>query len=252
VDVQPDWYDGFFEGDWLDEIALNADAEWSELQTSFLVEQLELQPGERILDLACGHGRVALPLARRGFAVTGVDLSPRSLEVARASAQSQGLDVDFVESDMRELDFDGAFDAAYNVYTSFGYFEEDAENQRVLEAVSRALRPGGRFLIDIINPTGLAARYQTRLWEQLDSGAAFLQEHEFDMLGGRNRARWIFLREDGRRSELVHSLRAYASWELARMLEAAGLNVVRGWGDFEGAELELTSRRLILRADKPA
>jgi SAM-dependent methyltransferase len=154
--------------------------------------------------------------------------------------------------DMRAIEFREEFDAVINMWTSFGYFEEEGENQRVLDAVSRALRPGGRFLIDVLNPTGLAARYQSRMWEELDSGAAFLQQHEFDALAGRNRARWIFVRDDGSRSELVHSVRVYAPWELARMLEEAGLNVVQGWGDFEGAGLELTSRRLILRADKPA
>jgi SAM-dependent methyltransferase len=252
VDVEPDWYDGFFEGDWLDEIALNADGEWTDRQTNFLVEQLELETGERVLDLACGHGRVAIPLAERGFGVTGVDLSPRSLELARASAGARGLDVDFVESDMRAIDFEGAFDAAYNVYTSFGYFEDDGENQCVLEAVSRALRPRGRFLIDVINPTGLAARYQSRMWEELDSGATFLQEHEFDVIGGRNKATWTFVRPDGDRSKLVHSVRVYAPWELARMLRSAGLDVTGSWGSFDGDDLELGSRRLILRAAKAA
>ena len=252
MDVQPDWYDGFFEGDWLDEIALNADAEWSERQTNFLVEKLELETGQRVLDLACGHGRVALPLAERGFQLTGVDLSPRSLELARAAADAQGLDVDFVQSDMREIDFDGVFDAAYNVYTSFGYFEDDAENQRVLDAVARALRPGGRFLIDVINPTGLAIRYQERMWEELDSGATFLQQHEFDIIGGRNKAVWTFVRSDGSRSELALSLRVYAPWELARMLRSAGLVVNGSWGNFDGDVLELSSRRLILSAEKSA
>ena len=249
-EVPKDWYDGFFEGDWLDEIALNADAEWGERQTDFLVEKLQLQPGERVLDLACGHGRMALPLAERGLRLTGVDLSPRSLELARAAAETRGLEVDFVHSDMREIDFDGEFDAAYNVYTSFGYFDDDAENQRVLDAVRRALRPGGRLLIDTINPCGLAARYRERMWDPLESGGWFLQEHEFDIVRGRNRAVWTFLREDGTRSELSHSVRAYAPWELARMLEAAGLHVVEGWGDFEGADLKLDSRRTILRADR--
>ena len=115
MEVPKDWYDGFFEDDWLDEIALHADDEWTDRQTSFLVEKLELEPGERVLDLACGHGRLALPLAERGLDVTGVDLSPRSLELARAAAEGQGLQVAFVQSDMREIDFVGEFDAAYNL-----------------------------------------------------------------------------------------------------------------------------------------
>ena len=252
MEVPKDWYDGFFEDDWLDEIALHADDEWTDRQTSFLVEELELEPGERVLDLACGHGRVALPLAERGLEVTGVDLSPRSLELARAAAEGQGLHVAFVQSDMREIDFVGEFDAAYNVYTSFGYFEEDGENQRVLDAVARALRPGGRFLIDVINPTGLAVRFQSRMWDELDSGATFLQEHEFDVIGGRNKAVWTFLHPDGTRRELAHSLRVYAPWELVRMLRNAGLEVTGSWGNFDGDHLELSSRRLILRADRTA
>ncbi len=93
MEVPQDWYDGFFEDDWLDEVALNADAEWSDRQTNFLVEKLELKTNERVLDLACGHGRVALPLAERGLDVTGVDLSPRSIELARAAADTQDLGV---------------------------------------------------------------------------------------------------------------------------------------------------------------
>ncbi len=88
------------------------------------------------------------------------------------------------------------------------------------------------------------------MWEELDSGATFLQEHEFDVIGGRNKATWTFVRPDGNRSELVHSVRVYAPWELARMLRQAGLEVTGSWGSFDGDELELGSRRLILRAEK--
>ncbi|MDP8911640.1 MAG: methyltransferase domain-containing protein, partial [Actinomycetota bacterium] len=70
--IPSDWYDGFFEGEWLDFVALPA-AEWTIKQADFLVERLELEAGERVLDLACGRGRIAVELARRGCRVTGVD-----------------------------------------------------------------------------------------------------------------------------------------------------------------------------------
>lgn len=250
TEIPADWYDGFFEGAYLDEIALSIPAERTHAEASFVLDRLELEPGARILDLGCGHGRHSLELARRGFRVTGADLSVRSLELAREAAAAEGLEVDFVRCDMRDLDFEHEFDAVVNLFTAFGYFEAEEENQRVLDGVARALRPGGRFLIDTINLLGLVPRYRAHHWEELDGGL-FLQAHRFDILGGRNQAVWTFLQADGGRSELRHSIRTYTPHELARMLDRAGLAVVGSWGGFDGSELSMLSHRLILRADRP-
>jgi SAM-dependent methyltransferase len=250
VDIDPRWYDEFFEGDWLDLLALRPTAERTAQEVDFVVEQLGLEPGAKVLDVACGHGRHSLELARRGMRVTGVDLSPRSLAIAREAADAEGLDIDFRRLDMRELDYDGTFDAALNLFTAFGYFEEEAENQRVLDGVARALRPGGAFLIDVVNPVSLFARYRDASWEELDDGVLFLQQHEYDSLAGRNLAVWTFVRPDGRRSEIRHSLRMYTPVELRLLLAAAGLSVDGAWGGFDGEELGRDSRRLILRATK--
>ena len=144
----------------------------------------------------------------------------------------------------------GPFDAVVNLYTSFGYFEAESENQKVLNAVAGSLAPGGLFLIDTINMLGLANRFQERRWETLETGALFLEEHDLDLLAGRNRARWTFVRDDGTRTELVHSVRVYTPHELALMLERARLEVAGSWGDFEAGDLTLTSRRLILLGRK--
>jgi SAM-dependent methyltransferase len=249
-DVPADWYDGFFEGDWLDQIALHADPERTQEQVGFIVEKLALEPGARVLDLACGHGRITVELGRRGYRLTGLDLSPRSLELARRAAAEEALDVEWVEADMREIPPGSTFDAIVNVFTSFGYFEDEQENQRVLDGVARALAPGGRFLIDVVNLLGLGRRYRDRMWEERE-GVVWLQEHDYDFLAGRNRAVWTFVRPDGTRSELVHSLRAYAPHELAAMLGRAGLEVEGAWGGFDGSELSFDSWRLILLARKP-
>jgi SAM-dependent methyltransferase len=250
VDIDPLWYGEFFEGDWLDLLAPRAPAERTAQEVDFVVEKLGLEPGGRVLDVACGHGRHSLELARRGMRVSGVDLSPRSLAIAREAAAAEGLEVDFRELDMRELNYEGEFDAALNLFTAFGYFEEEAENQRVLDGVARALRPGGAFLIDVINPVALFSYYSEASWEELDDGVLFLQQHEYDSLAGRNLAVWTFIRPDGRRSEIRHSLRMYTPVELRLLLEAAGLSVEGAWGGFDGQELCRDSRRLILRATK--
>jgi 2-polyprenyl-3-methyl-5-hydroxy-6-metoxy-1,4-benzoquinol methylase len=251
VNVDPNWFDGFFEQEWLNEIALHLPDEGTQTQVDFVVERLGLDAGARVLDVACGHGRHSLELARRGFRVTGVDLSPRSLELARKAAKGESLDVEFVERDARELDFDAEFDAAINLFTSvIGYFEDDADTQKVLNAVARALVPGGSFLVDTVNAFALGRRYQEAMWEELESGGVMLHRGSFDLLKGRNEVTWTFIREDGSRSELTHSLRVYAPHELARMFDAAGLTVVGSWGGFDGQELGFDTWRLILRGDK--
>jgi 2-polyprenyl-3-methyl-5-hydroxy-6-metoxy-1,4-benzoquinol methylase len=251
IEAPADWYDGFFEGTWLDDLALHAPTDRTELQVRFLLDRLEAAPGRRMLDLACGHGRISLPVARAGWDVTGIDLSERSLAVAREAAEQEGLQIDWVQGDMRRPPA-GPFDAVVNLYTSFGYFEDEAENQKVLDAVARSLVPGGLFLIDTANMLGLASRFRDRAWETLETGALFLQEHDLDLLAGRNRARWTFVRDDGSRTELVHSVRVYTPHELGLMLERVGLEIAGSWGDFEGGELTLTSSRLILLGRKQA
>ena len=250
IDVDPRWYEGFFEGEYLDLLAPELTSERTLGEVGFVVERLGLEPGARVLDLACGHGRHSLELARRGFRVTGIDLSPRSLEQAREAAAAEGLAADFVEADMREIEFDDEFDAAINLFTAIGYFESDDEDRTVFERVARALRPGGGFLVETINALGLAGRYQERLWEDVGDGLVMLSEHDWDLRAGRNRAVWTFVRPDGTRSELRHVVRIYAPWEVVRLLEDAGLEVEEAWGDLAGAPLEPASRRIVLLARK--
>jgi SAM-dependent methyltransferase len=248
VEVEPDWHEGWFEGDWLDLLAPRFPAERTDRAVEFLVEQLELGPGSSLLDVGCGHGRIALPLARHGVEVTGIDTSPRSLARARASAEAEGLRLDLRELDMRALDYEGSFDAAINVFSSFGYFDDEAEDRRVLEGIARALRPGGALVLDVVSPPGLFRVYRANAWEALDDGVVMLQEHEYDHLRGRNRAVWTFVRPDGARSELRHSIRLYSTPELVELLRDAGLDVDGIWGGWDGSELGLDSLRQVLRA----
>jgi 2-polyprenyl-3-methyl-5-hydroxy-6-metoxy-1,4-benzoquinol methylase len=251
-DVPSDWFDGYFEEEWLDEIALQIPEERTRKEVDFVLERLELEPGAHVLDVACGHGRHSLELARRGFRVTGVDLSPRSIGLAREAAAREGLDsATFVERDARALDFDGEFDGAINLFTSvLGYFDEEAENRRVVEAVARALRPRGSFLVDTINLLSLARSFQELHWEEFDSGTLMIERRAFDFDRGRSIADWTFVSRDGSRKTIRHSLRVYAPHELIAMFEAAGLDVVGRWGNFDGDEISFDAWRLILRGVK--
>ena len=113
-----------------------------------LLSLLALRPGAAVLDLCCGPGRHSLELARRGFCVTGVDRTESYVQEARERAARDELGVEFVEDDMRRFCRPDAFDAAIMMYTSFGYFEDPAENRQVLANVCRSLRDGGVLLIE--------------------------------------------------------------------------------------------------------
>jgi SAM-dependent methyltransferase len=235
VSVDPNWFEGFFESEWLDYLALGRKS--TEAEVDLLVEELGIGPGSRVLDLACGRGRIAIPLAQRGMRVTGVDLSPRSLELARRDAATAGVALELIESDMREIDFDPEFDAAYNVYSSFGYFEEQADDERVLHAVARSLKRGGAFLIDTVNPIALERVFHEREWREFDDGTLMLEQIDHDRLAGRHNTTWTFVRPDGTRSEQRFSLRLYTAPELCRMFAAAGLDVDGAWGSWQRTDL---------------
>ncbi|MGN7454725.1 class I SAM-dependent methyltransferase [Paenibacillus pasadenensis] len=126
------------------------DWEQAEREVGRLAARLELRPGARIADIGCGMGRHSLALSRLGYEVSGLDLSQALLREARSQPGSEA--VSWFEGDMRRMPFeDGQFDAAVNLFTSFGYFEEDREHLQVLREMRRILRPGGRFVIDFLN-----------------------------------------------------------------------------------------------------
>lgn len=115
-------------------------------EIAFLRRILRLPRRSHILDVGCGVGRHAVELAKLGYDVTGVDISSRYLAEARRRARKQRVHAHFIRGDMRRLDFNKTFDAAINLFTSFGYFPSPSDDLKVLRGVCRALKPGGLFL----------------------------------------------------------------------------------------------------------
>lgn len=257
AEAERPWYETLFERDWYDLFAKGgpsypdkdgAYARRDDAEAAFIERALALPKAGDILDLCCGFGRHAVRLARRGHRVTGVDLSAYNLSIAAKHAAEPGVAVDWREADMRDTGLPGAsMDAVINIFSSFGYFD-DAGNQRALDEVARVLRPGGRFLIDLINRDSLMRRFEPRSWARRHDGSVLLQRREFDAAMGVIATHWEVVGANGERASRSFAVRVYTPQELALLLAQAGLEVEDVWGGFDGSALSMDSHRLVALA----
>ena len=220
--------------------------ERSEREAAFVAEALDLSAGDRVLDVPCGHGRLANPLADRGCSVVGVDLTRGFLDRALADAREQGVadSVAYCRGDMRALPVrTGGFDAAFNAFTSFGYFD-DAGNRRTLAELARALRPGGRVLVDVPNLPAVLGEFEAVTAVERD-GDHLVDRHEYDPRTGRMRTDRLTVRDGGTR-EATFSVRQYTYPELVELFEDAGFEVVADYGSLEGEDYSVDAGRTVL------
>lgn len=209
---------------------------------------LKIGPPAAVLDLCCGPGRFALPLAQHGFRVTAVDRTVPLLDELRTRATDAALDVDIVESDMRTFRRPGSFDAAINMFTSFGYFEDPEDDRLVLQNLYASLRPGGRLLIDTIHREWLIKEFQARDWIEC-GGLVVLDERELIDSFTRIHNRWIVIR-GSERYEWEFNLRLYGAADLGNLLREVGFSEVNAYGSLDGAPCDLKASRLVVVATK--
>jgi len=200
-----------------------------------------------VLDLACGTGRHAVGMAKKGFRVTGVDFNPNYLEIAAADAKAAGVEARWMPGDMRALPFEREFDAIYSFFTSFGYYSDD-ENDQVLAALARALRPGGCLLLDLVHRDWILTHGQQRVWNQREDGSLMMEEVSFDLRTSRVTSRLTLVAAEGARVMKEFNLRTYTCAELTWLLARHGFAVESVWGGADGSEYSTESRRLVLLA----
>jgi len=216
-----------------------------------LLKLTDLEPGAHVLDLCCGPGRHSLELARRGLRVTGVDRTASYLETARQKAAEEGLEIEFVQEDMRRFVRPGAFDAAINLFTSFGYFEDPADDLQVAKNLYASLKPGGKLVIEMMGKEVLARIFQERDWVWLDEeeGAIILEERKLSQGWSWIESTWTLLREAVRKTYTV-SHRLYAGTEMASLLQQAGFASVTLFGGLDSVPYDQNARRLVAVAGK--
>ena len=219
-------------------------------EAAFLWRALGLKRGAEVLDVCCGTGRHALRLARRGATVTGLDATASYLAKARRDAKKRGLAVRLVRGDMARLpaSFTGRFDAVYNVWTSFGYALDPREDLRILKGMARALKPGGRLLLDLLDSAWLQKNYKPHQVVRRPDGS--YRQEQTELRGGADPAMlntWTIVPKNGKLLTVKFFLRRYDERRLRALMVRAGLQPLRRWKSLDGAR---TGPRLILLAIK--
>lgn len=218
-----EWFETFFSGLYADVLPNVFPPEATERQARTLRRLLGLRRGMRALDVPCGQGRLTIPLARSGIEMTGVDLCEKYVRAAHRRAKRENVTARFLRDDMRRIDFDAEFHAALNWFGSFGYFA-DEENVDVLRRLFRALRPGGRLVIEGVNRAWIVPRFQPR-GETESGGVRVVQDRHWDE-AGRMVGEWT-LTKGRRRERHCISLRLYNGTEIRALLRKAGFRDIR-------------------------
>ncbi|MFI9627426.1 class I SAM-dependent methyltransferase [Streptomyces sp. NPDC052042] len=210
---------------------------------------LDFPPGSRVLDLCCGPGLFLVPLADRGFDVTGVDLSEPMLERARSACEEAGAEVRLVRGDMLTYTAPGAFDVVLNVFTSFGYFDDPDDNLRVLSNAWESLAPDGQLLVDVMGKEVLAGWIGRPQAVDLPDGSYVVQRDVVFDSWRRLRTDWTLVHGTWARTASLTSW-LYSAAELHDLFVAAGFADVECFGGFDGCAYDNHSRRLIVRGRK--
>ena len=217
----------------------------AEKEAEEILSLLAVRPGSVVVDLGCGRGRHAIPLARKGCRVTGVDLSEKMLGIARTRAHREGVSVEWVREDMRVFRRPGAFDLCLSLFTSFGYFR-DEENQLVLDNVGASLKEGGTLLLDLRNAGKGLSRLEN--WDQtieVPSGRLRMSMR-FDRRTMRAMAEHVLTRQDGIRISSTFDVRVYSVDELETMLAHAGMRVKSIFGSLSEDSFTDESGRMVV------
>ncbi len=216
------WWEVFFDDDYLRTVRPPTHEQVGR-QCDFIAKRLGIKPGASVLDVGCGLGLSVVELASRGYMGVGLDLSLAMLSRASEEAQSRGMRINFLHADMREMNFDGAFDAIICLGTTFGYFDDDT-NRKVLDRMYRALKPNGTLLLEVVNRDHVIRSQPNLVWFEGD-GCVCMEESEFNFFTSRLHVKRTVILDQGKQRENEYSLRLYSLHELGQLLHAQGFRV---------------------------
>lgn len=217
-----------------------------------IVRLLDLQNGDSILDVPCGYGRHSIELAKRGFKVTGCDLNSIHLDKATESALNQKVVVDFKKINMIDIDYNNEFGAVINMFYSFGFFETDEENEKVLTNFYNAIKNGGKFLMhtDVNIPRVINGKYREDETRKLATGKQLRIIDKYNPATKRIEGVWIIKEANGKEVNRDYSVRVYTRDEFEQMCLKVGFSKVEVYGDWDKSPYNENSEDMMVVATK--
>jgi cyclopropane fatty-acyl-phospholipid synthase-like methyltransferase len=207
---------------------------------TYIIRKLGLKPGMSFLDCPCGIGRISIPLARKGIKVTGVDITTQYLDELSRKYRKLNLSIKTVQSDMRKIDFKSQFDAAGNIWTSFGYFEKESDNLLVLNKLNNALKPGGKLLLTLMNRDWILKNFTPCDFVEIGD-TKIIDNRKFDFKTSTSISQWHFIKP-GQEKVCESRIRMYSWHELYDMMSRAKFSKVEGFGSMDDSPIDINSR----------
>jgi len=214
--------------------------------------------GGLILELACGTGRLTIPLARQGFDITGLDISDAMLKVAREKAKREHLSCTFIKADCREFSISGIFNLIFIPFNSIAHIHDRASFEALCQAVKNHLAPDGRFIVDMFNPrlerfmSDPNKRYAVAEYEDPygHEKVTITENNVYDKKTQINHIKWYY--KIGKKEEFSVELnmRIYFPQELDNLLYYNGLEIIEKYGDFDGSPFESNSPKQLIVCKK--
>lgn len=234
-----EWFGEWFDSPYYHVLYKSRDSTEAKLFIDHLIDKLKPDESARFLDIACGRGRHSIYLNSKGFDVTGIDLSEQNIEVASRQSNKK---LRFVAHDMRDIYLEDKFDFAFNLFTSFGYFDTREEDQKAISAVAAGLKKGGYFLIDFLNPYVVIndlVEAETKIIEGIKFNITRKYDGEFILKD-------IVINDNGEVQYFQEKVRAITRKDFLEYFEKAGLSVKSTYGNYSlGKYKKDKSERLI-------
>jgi ubiquinone/menaquinone biosynthesis C-methylase UbiE len=239
------WYEQSFGEDYLI-VYKHRDLQGAYEEVRRMMDWLQLEKGAEILDFCCGMGRHSMALTEFGYKVTGMDLSTVLLDEAKKLDGDRK--VQWIRGDMRQIPLNHTFDAVMNLFTSFGYFESDEENERVLHEMDRVLKPGGKFIIDFLNSDYVTAHLVPSS-ERMTEGMKIQETRSIE--DGFVRKRIVISEKGHPDRHYLEQVKLYRLQQFKEMLQGTNLNIDQLYGNYDKTSYhESTSPRLIIVGHK--
>lgn len=220
----------------------------AEEQADDIIKMTGVESGA-VLDLCCGPGRHSVPLGKKGFQVTGIDLQPMLIAKAQEYSSREGVAIEYVEENMLTFKRPNAFNLVISMFSSFGYFRAPEDDFRVIENVYHSLKPDGKLLIDVRGKEIHAMENTTCFSQEMANGDIIFHRSKVNKDWTQSKADWVYISgQNAQKFEM--SVNLYCGAELRSLLQKAGFSGVRVYGDLKGGPYDQNAKRLVVVAEK--